>query len=48
MTQLEILKQKGFTKKQINNFYQKKELLSKMNVRYTIEHFENEYRKVNL
>ena len=39
-TQLEILREKGYTEKQIRQFYQKKEKLSKMNVRYTIEHFE--------
>jgi len=41
MTQLKILRSKGYNKKQINIFYKKKEKLAKMNVRYTIQHFEN-------
>jgi len=39
-TQKEILKEKGYTQKEIKKFYQKKEKLAKMNVRYTIKHFE--------
>jgi len=41
-TQLEILKEKGYNKKQINKFYNKKEKLAKVNMRYTIKHFEME------
>jgi len=42
MTQLEILKSKGYTKKEIKTFYKKREQLAKMNVRYTIQHFKND------
>jgi len=42
LTQLEMLKEKGYTKKQIELFYKRKEKLAKINIRYTIKHFEME------
>ena len=39
-TLLELMRKKGYTKKQINQFYVKKERLARMNVRYTLEEWE--------
>ena len=47
LTMLEILRNNGYTKKQIKQFYAKKERLSKMNVRYTIAEWEEEISKKN-
>ena len=40
MTLKESMRKKGYTEKQIEQFYSKKRKLAKMNVRYTIEEWE--------
>ena len=41
-TLLEIMRTKGYTEKQINRFYAKKERLAKANIRYTLKEWEKE------
>jgi len=36
----QIMRDKGYTEKQIRQFYTKKEKLSEMNIRYTLEEWE--------
>jgi hypothetical protein len=38
---LELLREKGYTEKQIREFYRIRERKAKMNVRYTIKNWEN-------
>ena len=45
LTLKEMLRKEGFTIKEIKEFYKKKERLSNMNIRYTIEHFKKEKSK---
>ena len=40
LTLKEIMKKRGYTEKQIKQFYQRKEKLAKMNIRYTLEAWE--------
>jgi len=40
MTNLELMRKKGYSKKQIRDFYKKKERLAKMNCRYTLKEWE--------
>lgn len=44
LTMKEILKSKGYSDKQINQFYRKRDRLAKSNVRYTIEQWERDNR----
>ena len=41
-TMKEMLRDRGYTEKQIKQFYAKRERLAEMNVRYTIEAWERE------
>jgi len=45
LTVKEMLREKGYTKKEIKIFYKKQHRLSEMNIRYTISHFENDLKK---